>query len=226
MPQQPLKVLFADDSATMRKVAEITFASDDFDLVLLGGGADVVASVKKNQPGVVILDADMPDVNGYDACRQLRGDAGTAGVPVLLLSGPSSPFDERKANQAGVSDHIDKPFESQAMFDKLPEAHKKLVVRGAIVEGMSRDAVFLAWGRPSRVSRGSRDGGTFERWIYTHYEPVWTHNSSIGLGYGYGRYGCRYGGLYNDGPSVTYIPYNAAKVEFVSGRVKAWEALN
>ncbi len=116
--------------------------------------------------------------------------------------------------------------ENQAMFDKLPDSHKRLVLRGLITEGMRPDAVYLAWGRPSQVSKGSRSGRSFERWIYTRYEPVWSQNVGIGYGYGHGYgHGCRYGGFYGDGPQVTYIPYNAAKVEFVSGRVKAWEAL-
>lgn len=116
---QILKILFADDSATMRKVAEITFASDGYDLMTLDNSSALVEQVKKNQPSVVILDTDMPGVSGYDACKQLRADGAIAQVPVLLLSGPSSPYDERRGKEAGATDHIDKPFETQSLYDKV-----------------------------------------------------------------------------------------------------------
>lgn len=114
-----ISVLFVDDSVTMRKVAEITFATDNYSLSSLSKGGEVIDTVKKSHPDVVILDAEMPDVDGYETCKRLRQDGDTGGVPVLLLSGPSSPYDERRAREAGVSDHIDKPFETQAIFDKV-----------------------------------------------------------------------------------------------------------
>lgn len=114
-----MKILFADDSATMRKVAEITLATDDYDLVLLPSGAEVLEGVKSNAPDVVVLDGDMPSVDGYDACKQLRDDPATKGVPVLLLSGPSKPYDEQRAQSVGVTEHMDKPFETQSFYDKL-----------------------------------------------------------------------------------------------------------
>jgi CheY-like chemotaxis protein len=117
--KQPLKILFADDSATMRKVAEITFASDDYDLVTLESGADLVESVKTHQPGVVIVDADMPGVSGYDACKQLRADGAIGQIPLLLLNGPSSPYDDRRAKEAGVTEHMNKPFETQTLFNMV-----------------------------------------------------------------------------------------------------------
>lgn len=115
----PIKVLFVDDSVTMLKVAEITFATDSFELSSLSNGAEVLDGVKKNHPDVVLLDAEMPEVDGYEACRRLRQDSETGTVPVLLLSGPSNPYDERRARESGVTDHIDKPFETQALYDKV-----------------------------------------------------------------------------------------------------------
>lgn len=116
---KPIKILFVDDSATMRKVAEITFATESYDLSLGQVGAEVVGLAKKTRPDVVLVDADMPEVDGYEACKRLRHDAETGVIPVLLLSGPSHPFDERKAREAGVTDHIDKPFETQSLYDKV-----------------------------------------------------------------------------------------------------------
>ncbi len=116
-----MKVIFADDSVTMRKVAEITFASDDYELLLASDGAEVVAKAKEFRPEVVILDSDMPQVDGYEACRRLRKEPGIGQVPVLFLTGPSSPWDEKRGQDAGSKEHLDKPFETQVMLDKVKD---------------------------------------------------------------------------------------------------------
>ena len=120
------------------------------------------------------------------------------------------------------------------LFGKLSEREKALVLRGEVAEGMSQDAVYLAWGRPGRVMAGSRDGRSNERWAYFHTAPVSTY--SVGYGpYGpnpfYAAYGVNpafgygYGPGWGFGSGVDYIPYLDRTVEFTNGKVTAWERL-
>ena len=113
------------------------------------------------------------------------------------------------------------------IYGKLSAEDKALVQRGQIREGMGQDAVFLAWGRADRVSAGSRDGKTHERWSYAGYEPV--YGTTGGFGYSSGGYRGRHGGTFYEPffysePSVTYLPYEARWVEFTNGRVSAWSS--
>jgi hypothetical protein len=90
---------------------------------------------------------------------------------------------------------------------------------------MTKQAVFIAWGRPDRASQGSKSGKTYEKWSYTGYDAAYTP----GWGYGGGYWGGGFGGCYYDRPflyepMMTYVPYEAARVEFLSGRVTAWSA--
>ena len=112
------------------------------------------------------------------------------------------------------------------LYSALSDRHKAMVQRGQIEEGMTKEAVFLAWGKPERASKGTRNGKTVERWSYTAYNAV--HTSSIGFGVGMG-YGGFYGGPFYDTmfyrePVATYVPYEARWAEFVSGKVTAWSA--
>lgn len=113
-----------------------------------------------------------------------------------------------------------------AKFEALGKKQRSLVEQGEISRGMSPDAVYLAWGRPSRVLQGSKDGKNTERWDYAGSRPVY-HTNFYGS-YG-GYYGpCRGRGYYRGygigfGPEVTYIPYRIASVWFIDGRVDAWE---
>jgi hypothetical protein len=118
------------------------------------------------------------------------------------------------------------------LYSMLSTRDRQLVYSGVIREGMTRNAVFLAWGSPDSVSVGTNRGRELESWTYIGQRPVRTMNMSMGMGFGYGGFG--YGGFgpygyggypyMGGGPSVTYIPYTAGVVEFSSGRVVRWAA--
>lgn len=112
-----------------------------------------------------------------------------------------------------------------AKFEALSSKQRSLVEKGQISRGMSPDAVYLAWGRPSRVMQGSKDDRETERWDYAGSRPVY-HTSFYGS---YGRYGGPYhrhgyyGYGFGLGPEVAYIPYRIASVWFIDRRVDSWE---
>lgn len=109
-----------------------------------------------------------------------------------------------------------------AIYQALSEPHKNLVRTGQIAEGMSKPAVFIAWGRPDRSTKGSKGGKSFERWSYSGYDAV--HGTSLGFGYGYGGWGGPF--YYDTGlfyqPTVTYVPYERKYVIFINDRVSEW----
>lgn len=108
-------------------------------------------------------------------------------------------------------------------FEALNPKQRSLVEQGQISRGMSQDAVYLAWGRPSRILQGSKNGRQTERWDYAGSRPVYypSFYGSYGRYYGpYHRHGY-YG--FGMGPEVAYVPYRIASVWFIDGRVDAWE---
>ena len=124
------------------------------------------------------------------------------------------------------------------MFNQLSARDRQLVASGHIREGLSRDGVFLAWGRPDSVSVGTNRGRETEVWIYEGQRPVRSMSMNMGFGYGgfgYGGFGSfggwgpyGYGGfgypMWGTGSSVTYIPYTAGVADFAGGRVVAWKS--
>ena len=122
-------------------------------------------------------------------------------VLALLLTSCASPVQRRITR-------------NPALYSQLSESDKQRVQRGEIREGMSKDAVFFMWGKPDRVSNGTREGKQFERWSYTDYEPI--YRPMI-----YGGYGLYDPYLYG-GPTVDYVPTQGASVEFVAGKVSGF----
>lgn len=115
------KLLLADDSITIQKVIGITFADEDYDLTVVGDGDSALEKARAERPDLVLADVFMPGRNGYELCASIKQDPELEGVPVLLLTGTFEPFDEAKAAAAGADSWIAKPFESQALIDRVQE---------------------------------------------------------------------------------------------------------
>lgn len=119
-----ISILLADDSITIQKVVGIIFGSDDYALTVVDNGKAAVQKAQELQPDVLLIDALMPGMNGYEVCEAIRKDAALATKPILLLTGSFEPFDEDKARQCGADDHIVKPFESQQIVVKVQELYQ------------------------------------------------------------------------------------------------------
>ena len=114
-------LLLADDSITIQRVVGITFANEDFEITTVDNGDDAVSKAKEMRPDIVLADVIMPKKNGYEVCQAIKGDPELKDVPVLLLAGTFEAFDENRAREVGANGHITKPFESQALIDKVNE---------------------------------------------------------------------------------------------------------
>lgn len=115
------KLLLADDSITIQKVIGITFANEDYELSVVDNGDAALEKARSEIPDLILADVFMPGKNGYELCAAVRQEPALRGVPVLLLTGTFEPFDENKARAAGADSWIAKPFESQALIDRVEE---------------------------------------------------------------------------------------------------------
>src|SRR5262245_19552184 len=115
-------LLAVDDSKTIRKVLEITFASQDFRLVVCGN-ADEAVSKLSERPAVALVDAGLDGTSGYDLCKNLKASA--PGLSVIILSNKQQPYDRNRGTQVGADDFMDKPFDTQQLIDKVSALAKK-----------------------------------------------------------------------------------------------------
>jgi CheY-like chemotaxis protein len=114
----PKTLLAVDDSATMRKVLEITFAGEDFRVIAADGSAGALARMS-DEPVAVVIDSAV-DGDGYSLAKEVR--ARDARAAIVLLSSRYTPFDAGRGKDSGVDDFIDKPFDTQALIDKVKKA--------------------------------------------------------------------------------------------------------
>ena len=115
------KLLLADDSITIQKVIQITFAHEDYDLTITDNGDTALTKAQEIKPDLIMADVYMPGKNGYELTTAIKQDPALQNTPVLLLAGSFEPFDEEKARSCQADDWIEKPFESQRLIDKVAE---------------------------------------------------------------------------------------------------------
>ncbi|HVF44043.1 MAG TPA: response regulator, partial [Pyrinomonadaceae bacterium] len=107
------KLLLADDSPTVRKVVEMFFEEEGYEVVTVGGGEEALRELDSERPPDVLLaDAVMPGPDGYMLCERVKRDARLAGVPVVLLVGTFEPFNEAEARRVGADTVLTRPFQS------------------------------------------------------------------------------------------------------------------
>src|ERR1051326_6387290 len=117
----PHKLLLADDSVTIQRVIELTFADEDVQVIAVGNGQDAIDRVQRDPPDIVLADAGMPDRNGYEVAAFIKGQPQYAHIPVVLLTGAFEPVDEARAKNAGCDGVLVKPFEPQIVISRVKD---------------------------------------------------------------------------------------------------------
>jgi CheY-like chemotaxis protein len=144
----PTKILVADDSATMRRVLEMTFAGEDASVVTVDGADAALHKLGEFGPDVVFVDAALPGVDGYEIARRIKAQPNQAKVAVIVMASQHNPYDDNKGRAVGVDDHISKPFDTQSVIDRVGQVLARPRNQPAAAEG-ARPAVAPAAARPA-----------------------------------------------------------------------------
>ncbi len=116
-----LRILVADDSSSNRLVISQMLELQEHELVLVENGVKAVAAYKPDRFDIILMDMEMPVMSGVEAAKAIRRMGAT--LPILALSGHSSPEQIQKCREAGMNENLTKPFE----FDELVDAIERLV---------------------------------------------------------------------------------------------------
>jgi CheY-like chemotaxis protein len=106
------KLLLADDSITIQKVVDLTFADEGVNVLCVSNGREAIEALAEFSPDVVLADVFMPEMTGYEVCEYIKQNDKFKHIPVMLLVGSFEPFDEEEARRVGANDTLTKPFQS------------------------------------------------------------------------------------------------------------------
>jgi DNA-binding response OmpR family regulator len=105
---RPRLLIAEDDRALAESMREVL--EEDFTVGLAVDGNDAVAQARDECPDVMVIDARMPRLDGFGACRALRHDPRTADLPIIMVTGGTEPRMATEAFEAGATDYLSKPF--------------------------------------------------------------------------------------------------------------------
>jgi len=110
-------VLVADDDADILRVIEINLRLEGFEVVTARDGLDALTKAVTVSPDLVLLDVQMPSLDGYTICARIRADARLAAIPVIMVTAGYASADVEAARQAGANDFLVKPFLPTTLLD-------------------------------------------------------------------------------------------------------------
>jgi len=117
----PYKLLLADDSVTIQRVIELTFADEDVQVIAVGDGQKAIDRIEAERPDIVLADVGMPERDGYEVAAFVKNTPHLAHIPVLLLTGAFEPVDEQRAGAVGCDGVLAKPFEPHMVITRVKE---------------------------------------------------------------------------------------------------------
>ncbi|HEY0155212.1 MAG TPA: response regulator [Longimicrobium sp.] len=126
-------VLLVEDDVDSRTIYGTVLRHSGFLVVEADDGEAAVRSVRLHRPDIVVMDAGLPGMDGWDATAALKGDPETASVPIMLLTVHSQPADLERAEAAGCDAYVVKPMDPASLVESVGKLIAE--VRGRQVAG-------------------------------------------------------------------------------------------
>ncbi len=118
------RVLVIDDEPTVRRTIRRTLDGPHCEVLTAQDGPEGLAMVHAHKPNLVIVDVRMPGMDGYAVCAELQNDPFTSGIPILMLSGLSSPAHVISGLSFGADSYVTKPFDADELRARV---HRMLI---------------------------------------------------------------------------------------------------
>ena len=113
------KVLVVDDNAQVRDLLSLILEDAGHEVVTCADGAEVMAVSRAGSPDIVLMDLNMPEVDGFTALQQLRADSELGHVPVIMVTASGHQELMGKARELGATDFIVKPWKEYEVEDRI-----------------------------------------------------------------------------------------------------------
>jgi DNA-binding response OmpR family regulator len=113
------KILLVDDSSTILMMEKLILKKGPYELTMAGDGAEAVAAARAERPDLILMDVVMPKVDGFEACRRLRADPATRGIPVIMVTTRGEAENMELGFGAGANDYLTKPINGLELLAKV-----------------------------------------------------------------------------------------------------------
>ncbi|HWI38679.1 MAG TPA: Hpt domain-containing protein [Burkholderiales bacterium] len=112
-------VMVVDDSITVRKITTRLLEREGYRVLTARDGVDALEQLKNQRPAVMLIDIEMPRMDGFDLTRNVRGDPKTMDIPIIVISSRSAPKHRSRAAELGVNVYLGKPYEESDLLQQI-----------------------------------------------------------------------------------------------------------
>ncbi len=119
----PAKVLIVDDEPQLRRALRTILVTQGCSVVEVRDGQEAIEEIKADPPDLVLLDINMPGIDGFETCRRIRE---ASDIPIIMVTVRGSESDKVKALDAGADDYLVKPFGTQELLARVRAAARRL----------------------------------------------------------------------------------------------------
>lgn len=109
MSKKPL-ILFVDDHEIFLQAVHGNISSEDYDIKTLSDGYYIFDEIDKNKPQLIVLDMQMPKIDGVKTCRTLKNNSEYKDIPIIISTGTEDSVEEQKVKMFGAADYVVKPY--------------------------------------------------------------------------------------------------------------------
>jgi twitching motility two-component system response regulator PilG len=113
------RILVVEDEESLLKLESILLTSKGYSVTGVMDGKAALASISADRPDLVILDVMLPGIDGFEVCRQIKGNVGTRDIPVVMLTAKKSANDVALGSQVGADAYLTKPFKSAQVMEVI-----------------------------------------------------------------------------------------------------------
>jgi chemosensory pili system protein ChpA (sensor histidine kinase/response regulator) len=115
-PDRPACVLVVDDSVTVRKVTSRLLERQGMDVMVAKDGVEAIAQLQERRPDIMLLDIEMPRMDGFEVARQVRHDERLSNLPIVMITSRTGTKHQERATELGVNAFLGKPFQESELL--------------------------------------------------------------------------------------------------------------
>jgi len=124
-PQKPLLVLVVDDSVTVRKVTSRLLERHGMNVLTAKDGVDAMLLLEEHMPDLMLLDIEMPRMDGFEVATQVRNDERLQHLPIIMITSRTGQKHRDRAMAIGVNDYLGKPYQESVLLESIAQWSKK-----------------------------------------------------------------------------------------------------
>jgi two-component system alkaline phosphatase synthesis response regulator PhoP len=126
MNNDTIKILLVDDEPDILEILSYNLIAEGYTVVTAANGLEAVKSAKKNQPHLIIMDVMMPEMDGIEACEQIRAFPELKGTIITFLTARGEDYSQLAGFEAGADDYITKPIKPKILVSKIKALLRRL----------------------------------------------------------------------------------------------------